>query len=541
MSSLEAVLKKLKGYKMRMNQLAALLILLFGSSQGRGNLLELATGEGKTCVIACFAALQAMSGLKVDIICSSPILAARDQQDWAAFYKEFCIESASIPLKKGNCSEKEREEAYSTIYSSNIVYGTIHDFSADVLRAEFEGKKTRGFRGFHSLIVDEVDHLTLDSCLSLTYLSHSARGLHHINALLASIWQSVTSFSPVGSGHFVVMPQFFLATIASMMNTDNNGQTLTEKDVLYDLVYKKKALPMDCYTEAAKIYAEIEAINSENPDENNNEDEKDAKTKAVQELIFSAVMAESSDSVSITLAALLGLYEIDSNIYILDQDKVPYKLVSSENQDCKNNVLVFENGVIAVLYEESRVEELVLDRINEQLKTEEDEKRLNLPSCFIPFVTALLPRFVKNPISSAYELEEGQAYTIASEEKMDNQSSLFDRIVPVNFTSTGILEKNKKYSEGVQQFLEMKHQLSVSDFTLTTNFMSNYSFYHRFKNIHGLTGTLGNLWDKKFLLDTLQLHSFKIPTAKYPAVLNYPTKVVDEDIWMNEISKVRQQ
>ena len=33
----------------------------------------------------------------------------------------------------------------------------------------------------------------------------------------------------------------------------------------------------------------------------------------------------------------------------------------------------------------------------------------------------------------------------------------------------GILEKNKRYSEGVQQFLEIKHQLAVSDVTVTTN------------------------------------------------------------------------
>ena len=75
-------------------------------------------------------------------------------------------------------------------------------------------------------------------------------------------------------------------------------------------------------------------------------------------------------------------------------------------------------------------------------------------------------------------------------------SPLFHRIVPVDFNSTGILEKNKKYSEGMQQFLEMKHQLSVSDFTLTTNYMSNFSFYNRFGQIHGLTGTLGNEWDR---------------------------------------------
>ena len=50
----------------------------------------------------------------------------------------------------------------------------------------------------------------------------------------------------------------------------------------------------------------------------------------------------------------------------------------------------------------------------------------------------------------------------------------------------GILEKNKRYSEGVQQFLEIKHQLAVSDVTVTTNFMSNFAFYSRFKAVSTL-------------------------------------------------------
>ena len=36
-----------------------------------GQLLELATGEGKTVVIALFAAIKAICGSKVDIACSS--------------------------------------------------------------------------------------------------------------------------------------------------------------------------------------------------------------------------------------------------------------------------------------------------------------------------------------------------------------------------------------------------------------------------------------------------------------------------------------
>lgn len=76
----------------------------------------------------------------------------------------------------------------------------MHDFTADVLKQEFDGKQTRGFRRFKSVIVDEVDHLTLDNCLSQTYLSHNARGMHHMNTVLTIIWQHVLGFLPVDKG-----------------------------------------------------------------------------------------------------------------------------------------------------------------------------------------------------------------------------------------------------------------------------------------------------------------------------------------------------
>ena len=57
--SMEHALKSLKGYTMRFNQVAALLLLMFDSEErAKGRLLEVATGEGKSCVIACFAAAQ---------------------------------------------------------------------------------------------------------------------------------------------------------------------------------------------------------------------------------------------------------------------------------------------------------------------------------------------------------------------------------------------------------------------------------------------------------------------------------------------------
>ena len=50
-----------------------------------------------------------------------------------------------------------------------------------------------------------------------------------------------------------------------------------------------------------------------------------------------------------------------------------------------------------------------------------------------------------------------------------------DAIFPVDYKSTGVIETNKKWGDGLQQFLEMKHRLaSFSMFSLDHKF----SFKH---------------------------------------------------------------
>lgn len=52
-------------------------------------LLEMKTGEGKSCLVALFATVLCMQEKKVDIVTSSPILAVRDVEEWADFYSIF--------------------------------------------------------------------------------------------------------------------------------------------------------------------------------------------------------------------------------------------------------------------------------------------------------------------------------------------------------------------------------------------------------------------------------------------------------------------
>ena len=59
------------GYKPRITQLASVCILLLSNQQKQNCLLEILTGEGKSCIIAMFAAALGVRGIKVEHLVAS--------------------------------------------------------------------------------------------------------------------------------------------------------------------------------------------------------------------------------------------------------------------------------------------------------------------------------------------------------------------------------------------------------------------------------------------------------------------------------------
>ncbi|KAJ8358507.1 hypothetical protein AAFF_G00433710 [Aldrovandia affinis] len=98
-----------------------------------GKLLEMGTGEGKSCVIAMFAVLRALRGEKVDVVSSSSVLCQRDAEEWVNFYKHFGI---TVDTNTNKTEDGDRKACY----QKDVVYGTIETFAADHLRQTFEMK-----------------------------------------------------------------------------------------------------------------------------------------------------------------------------------------------------------------------------------------------------------------------------------------------------------------------------------------------------------------------------------------------------------------
>lgn len=131
--------------------------LIGGMVLHKGNIAEMATGEGKTLVSTLPAYLNALAGRGVHIVTVNDYLAKRDSE-WNAPLFEFhgltvdCIDKYT-PNSAG------RKKAY----ASDIVYGTNNEFGFDYLRDNMAREAGDLVQGKHHFaMIDEVDSVLID-------------------------------------------------------------------------------------------------------------------------------------------------------------------------------------------------------------------------------------------------------------------------------------------------------------------------------------------------------------------------------------------
>ena len=161
-------------------QILSLLILL--NAKGKGRLAEIATGEGKTALVAMFVAFKALQGRKVDVISSSGVLAHRDAVDERTFYKALGISVADTEDPGSTYLS-----GLKSCYLADVVYGDI-TFEWDALRTEYQFFGTRGERPYDIAIVDEVDSMLIEEGAKLALLGGCQPDMEQLQPLLVAIW-----------------------------------------------------------------------------------------------------------------------------------------------------------------------------------------------------------------------------------------------------------------------------------------------------------------------------------------------------------------
>ena len=124
-----------------------------------GDVIQMATGEGKTLVGAMAATGFALTGKRVHVITVNDYLAERDAEWMRPLVEFFGLRVESVTEKMGPA---ERREAY----SGDIVYGPVNEIGFDVLRDQQITRREDAVQAPADVaLVDEADSVLVDEAL----------------------------------------------------------------------------------------------------------------------------------------------------------------------------------------------------------------------------------------------------------------------------------------------------------------------------------------------------------------------------------------
>ncbi|KAJ8342056.1 hypothetical protein SKAU_G00319840 [Synaphobranchus kaupii] len=363
-----------------------------------GKLLQMGTGEGKSVVVAMFAALRALRGEKVDVVSSSSVLCERDAAECADFFSYFGL---TVDTNTNKTKDTDRK----ICYQKDIVYGTVETYAADHLRQTFEMKDVRPDRRYECIIIDEVDLLLLDQGIQVTYLSSPMASMQHLNIILTMIWGHACQYGLISTGYqtFVRGPpaSFFKAIFDSM---DTEG---TEINDAMDIL---------------QIAEECNIVHKGFTEE---------MYKSDKDAILTKLKNVSQDAQLNFFKEIEDYVPYGFTVYALDDNgSLSLKKQGLNEQVIKNlKFLVFDDGLCCPLYDS---EEIVIDPIAELISdqlhytpSENNKNKINIPGFLKGLVEQKMATWVRNAFM-AMRLKKGQEYVVENE-----------HIYPVDFKSTG--------------------------------------------------------------------------------------------------------
>ncbi|KAE9548054.1 hypothetical protein FO519_008734 [Halicephalobus sp. NKZ332] len=418
----DAAIYATRGFNLRSNQKAAIIAAL---KCDRSLLQQIATGEGKSLIIATLSIISVLKDHQVNVVTSSSTLAKRDTESeppkgFTDLYHIFGITAGHICVEDSNI----RQAVYS---SCHIIYGDLTSFQRDYLLDKFYGMNIIGSRSFDVVLVDEVDSMLLDQGNNMLYLSHEIPDIERLQPLFVRIWQTVCG------------------------SVDTNG-----------------AIPF-----------ETEQI-----------------TQSIRRSLFPVLELDSLDE----------LLDIDSlHATILKE------ILIKEGIADPNGVLFIENTSEVASKLSKLVEDNILTRLSYSIELVLQGQYLAIPKHLHTFIKQHLTDFVKNA-KNAYFMQEGKGYQVDIMHVQGASLNYEPRIIIVD-SGTGVDLPTTQWSNGLHQFLQLKHGCRLTAVSLKAVFVSNVSFLKKFDHIYGFSGTLGAVAERKQLEKLYDVNAIIIPSS----------------------------
>ena len=460
-----------------------------------GYLLEVKTGEGKSCIVAMTAATLAITGECVDVVTTSSVLAERDYAEWEEFYSWLDL--------KVICNNVY----YDGLYCNHIIYGTVGSFARDMLVVKFLSRNVRGNRKNDVVLIDEVDSMLLDQATHCTYINcdTSSTGIKHLEPVLAYIWRNVSQYGRLieaSTGNVLYhgkLNAFHKIIRDFVVNNDKLIQCLQQAESKIEIVSIKQILSSDYYIEKSNA-------------------------------LLAEITTEDMISYFKLVSTLFSHENIFFEIYVLQENKKLKNISDNKCNKHKNgiSILVCENGIAARLYHLHKLQRIIAKQIKERISADNTSFSWNFPSFLSLYVKNRVSYWIKNAFL-ALQLTENREYVIRDKHI----------ITPVDFKNSGILETSKRWSNGLQQFLEMKHMLPLTLVPLVANYLSNISFFKNYNKIIGVSGTLGSKRDIDFMKEYYGINYCIIPRIRPEMFYEVEGLLLDnESEWIEAINSV---
>ncbi|WHA05384.1 hypothetical protein N3Z17_02420 [Candidatus Bandiella numerosa] len=456
-------------YKVRDAQVISLLNLYKGDG---GRLIQVSTGEGKTIIIAMFAALNVAMKRDVDIITSSKVLAEENEKEQRGFYEILGITSSHNILSV---------EGAKDCYKSNVVYGDLLHFIGDDLRDI--SKNVKHGRGYDVVIVDEVDNMFVDNTNMKVQLSAGLPGFHYLKGLKTYSW----------IGYKVNL----------LLHEEDGGKWYLKG--VEELIGKEEDL--NKYLDGIRDLYIADLI----VDEFGNYYEEKEGNK---------VLLGNKEELEAIIKYKIKEYR-EANIKYDEKNGDYYYIVGRKE--------IGDEEVFTKYMKENTADYIANRLLN--LKEGSENRLVNIPRHLNEFMSEHSGQLADSIIMA-------NAYKLGVQYKISNPEGKQNKITPVDYLNTGVVQLSLTWSDGLHQYVELKHGLNVKAESLTNVFRSYVGYFLKYEgNIYGMTGTLGKEEHHEYLKEVYKVDTKLMPNYIKKNLEKFKPTIVDNTKdWLDEVS-----
>ena len=194
----------------------------------------------------------------------------------------------------------------------------------------------------------------------------------------------------------------------------------------------------------------------------------------------------------------------------------------------------YKNNDIMISINKAKIIARLKKEFDDFLEQNKKEELIFYPTFLHDYILLRKEEWCRNAFEAKYEFKKNKQYII-SKDNSGNQV-----VKPIDYFNTGVIQQNSVWP-GLHQFIELKEGLNLTAENLNSCYMSNLTFFKKYKNskgnnIYGLTGTLGSKETQLALKEIYKMKFVLIPTYK-PSLLKPPEYFLldDQEAYVNKI------